>query len=684
VHSRSLVGVIVALACASAPAQSVLPDVVVSASRGEQRRFDAPAAIDSVQVDPMRTAGPLVNLSELTSGMPGIVVRERQNYAQDLQIAVRGFGTRSTFGVRGVRLLVDGIPATMPDGQGQAATASLASASRVEVLRGPLAQLYGNAAGGVVQVFTRDPPQGREASVSLGFGSDGQRQTGVSLGGGNEALGGLIDVSRYETDGYRDHSAARRTQINAKLVAKPSGDTKITGIFNSFNQPLAQDPLGLTRAQLEQNPRQAVAAAEQFDTRKRIEQHQLGAVLEQQLSDDDTLQARVYGGKRLLNQTLAFSGAAPTSAGGVVDLDRTYAGAGVSWTHRMTVNGLPLSWTAGVEADTMREQRRGYVNQNGVSGALRRDEADRASNLDGFAQVDWTVHPQWRVIGGMRVSRVRFDIDDRYVTAASPNDSGKVDYRNASPVLGLVWQANDALNVYANLGRGFETPTLAEMAYRRGGTGPNLDLQPARSRQAEIGVKWRGGWHAVEAALFEARSRDEIVPLGSDGGRTLYQNVDGVRRRGAELAWRVADPAQRVGLRLAYTWLDATFTQPFANAQGQTVPAGNRLPGTARHGLSADVEYRPLAPLTLGLEWRGESRAYADDRNTAPAPGYGVLNLRALYAFRLGPARFSAWGRVDNLLDRRYAGSLIVNDTNQRFFEPAPGRRFMVGLRSAF
>jgi iron complex outermembrane receptor protein len=220
---------------------------VVSASRSEQWRFDAPAAIDSVPVDPFRASSPLVNLSELTGSVPGLQVRDRQNLAQDLQVSVRGFGTRSTFGVRGVRILVDGIPATMPDGQGQAATASLASASRIEVLRGPLAQLYGNSAGGVVQIFSKDPPFAPEpayAGFSVGAGSDDQRQLGVTVGGGTETVAAFLDATRFTTDGYRDHSAAERTQVNAKIVARPADKTKVTVILNQFDQPKSQGPLG--------------------------------------------------------------------------------------------------------------------------------------------------------------------------------------------------------------------------------------------------------------------------------------------------------------------------------------------------------------------------------------------------------------------------------------------------------
>lgn len=688
--SISLLRMAALVLCVTAPAAAQdaplkrLDEVVVTANRNEQRRFDAPASIDAVHIDSLRAASPLVNLSELTGAAPGIQVRERQNYAQDLQVSIRGFGARSTFGVRGVRILIDGIPATMPDGQGQAATASLASARRIEILRGPLAQLYGNAAGGVLQVFTADPPLSPVPIIgaSIGAGGDGQRQIGASVGGGSRALGALLDVSRYSTDGYREHSAAERTQINAKLVARPADGTTVTGVVNIFDQPLAQDPLGLTRAQFEQDPRQAVPNAFAFDTRKRVDQRQAGVVLAHRLSKQDTLDARLYAGEREVFQSLGFAGSAASSAGGVVDLDNRYYGAGLSWTRKTRLNGLPLQWTAGVEADRLDQTRRGFVNEAGSAGELRRDELDRADNLDAFGQVDWTFLPQWKAIAGVRASRVRFEIDDRHVTAASPDDSGSVEYRNTSPLLGLVWHASEDFNVYGNLGRGFETPTLVETAYRADATGPNLDLKASKSTQGELGIKLRGDRHTLDVALFHARSRDEIVPFTTQNGRAIFQNVDKVARRGVELAWKTN--GERLSTQLAYTLLDARFENSFVNAQGMDIAAGNRLPGAPMHSLFAQVEYRPREPLKVALESHIESKAYVDDVNSDAAPGYAVFNLSAGYEFALGAATMYLYGRLDNLFDKDYAVSVIVNEGNRRFFEPAAGRRLFVGLRGRF
>ena len=665
----------------SAPAQaqteSTLGEIVVSGNRSEQRRFDVPGAIDAVEIDPMRQGSPLVNLSELMGAVPGVQLRNRENYAQDLQLSVRGFGTRSTFGVRGVRILIDGIPATMPDGQGQVSSISLTSAKRIELLRGPLAQLYGNAAGGVLQVFTKDPPVSStpKFGVAAGVGSDGQRQLDLSIGGGSETLGALLDVSRFQTDGYRDHSAAERTQINAKVVARPSSSTTITGVLNTFDQPLSQDPLGLNRADFRSNPRQVIPGAYTFDTRKTIEQKQAGIVLEHDFSPSDRLNARVYGGTRQVFQTLALA------ANGVVDLDRSFGGVGINWTHKTRVNDLPLQWIVGVEADQLKETRKGFFNNLGTPGALARNEDDTAKNLDYFAQVDWTFAQQWQALAGLRVSRVRFGVDDHFIAPGNPDDSGHVTYHNTSPVLGLSWHASDNINVYGNVGTGFETPTLAESAYRATGTGPNFLLKPSKSVQAEVGVKAREGRHSLDLALFETRSRDEIVAQSATGGRTVYQNADRVGRRGIEAGWK-AD-WQMVSTKLAYTLLDARFRSSYVSS-GNTVASGNRLPGAPQHSLYAETEARVGEGATVGLEMRAESKTLVNDINSDAAPGYAVFNLRAGKEIRTGPARVFLFARIDNVFDRQYAGSVIVNDTNSRFFESAPGRRLFVGARTQF
>ena len=652
---------------------------MVTATRVPQAGFDLPAAIDAIAARVIREDNPQVNLSETLNRVPGIVVQNRQNYAQDLQISSRGFGARSTFGVRGVRLIADGIPATMPDGQGQASTFDLASAERIEVLRGPFASLYGNSSGGVVQVFTADGPECPTVDAAFMAGSYGQWRAGVRAGATAGALNALVSASRYETGGYREHSAAVRDQFNAKLKATLPRGT-VTFIVNALRQPDTQDPLGLTRAQFEADPRQVDPAAIAFDTRKTIRQSQAGLVYDVDITPRASLQGRVYLGDRRVIQYLGQPGDTPLGSGGVVDLDRTYGGAGLRLTHRLG-GARPLTLSVGADHDTLDELRRGYVNVAGRQGALRRDEDDTVSSTDFYAQAEWELSPAWVLSAGARRSAVRFRVDDHFFTPANPDDSGSLTHRRTTPVAGIVFKASPALRLYANAGAGFETPTFAELAYRPGGvSGLNFDLRPARSRHAEAGVKARlAEGTTANVALFRIDTRDEIVTNSSSGGRTDFRNAARTRRDGLEVALE-ARLAPGWQASFAYTALDARFTEPFTSGSPPSVvPSGRRLPGVPRSTAFAELVWRDGA-LHAGLEMRYVGRVPVNEANSDFAPSYTVGNLRIGYEHRVGPWKLREFVRVDNLADRRYAGSVIVAEARGRFFEPAPERNVMAGI----
>jgi len=666
---------------------SPLDEVVVSASRVEQRAFDAPAAIQSIGRDAIRASGPGLHLTEPLARLPGVVALDRQNWAQDPQLSIRGFGARSSFGIRGVRLLVDGIPATMPDGQGQASAIDLAAAERIEVLRGPLAQLHGNAAGGVVQVFSRRGRAPGELGLEVGAGAFGARRLGVSAGGVLGGVSSAIDVSRLETDGYRDASAAERRLAGAVLETTTAAGTRTTLVAHDFDQPRALDPGGLTRAQLEADPRRASPASLAQGARKTVSQRQLGLVVEHPVDADRTLVARVHGGERALFQALAVPLAAqqaPTSAGGIVELDRGYGGLGLQWSQRARVAGGLLRATLGAEVERMSERRRGYVNDAGTVGALRRDEDDTVRATDAYGQLAWTAGAfTWT--GGVRASRVAFRVDDAYVATGNPDDSGRATYRATNPVAGATWHATERLNVYANLGRGFETPTFAELAYRAdGASGPNLGLRASRSTHAELGAKWRpSDAQALDVALFVARTDDEIVVATSVGGRSTFRNAGRTERRGVELAWtaRLA-PAWRA--QVAASVLSARFVDAFGTP-ADAVAAGNRIPGVPSRRLWGGLDWAPdptRGPFA-GIELLHTGPIAVDDRNTDAAAASTVASARVGWRHVAGPWRLAAWVRVDNLADAARVGSVIVNEGNGRFFEPAPTRAWFAGASAS-
>lgn len=681
---------LVALASAgAAQAQTTLQEVVVTANRQEQKSFDAPASIQAVGQDAIEAAGPRVNLSESLNRVPGITALNRQNYAQDLQLSIRGSGSRSPFGIRGLRLIVDGIPATMPDGQGQASTVSLGSAQRIEVLRGPLAQLYGNAAGGVVQVFTADGPATPEAGFSLFTGSDGLRRYGLNAGGQSGALNYLVDYSRFETDGLRPNSAAQRRHLNAKLRLQASEDTRYTLVANAFDQPQSGDPLGLTRAQLAANPQQTDSRSIDYRAGKDVSQNQLGLVAEHRLNADSGLTARVYAGERDLDNRLAiplFVQQVPTAAGGVVKLDRRYSGVGIQYRQRVKLGEGQIETTVGLDHDRMDEHRRGYINDFGMQGELKRDEDDAVQSTGVYAQANWAINTDWSAVAGLRSSRVNFRVRDRFINDSNPDDSGSARFSAASPVLGLTRHFGEDTNVYVNVGRGFETPTLTEIAYRSEGSGPNLALKAAKSLHTEVGVKARlAEGHRLDAAAFLIGTDDEIVVASSSGGRSIYTNAGKTRRTGLEVAY-TGQLTPSLSTHWALSTLNARFVDAFASAGGATVASGNRIPGTVNRSVFGELAWRPeaLPGFSTALELVHQGGMYADDVNSDRTEAYTVFNLRVGLEQKLGGWRLREFLRLDNLSDKAHVGSVIANEGNRRFFEPASGRSWSVGVTANY
>lgn len=665
------------------------PEVVVSATRDEAREFDLPVTIDGVDGRVVREDNAQVNLSESLNRVPGILVRNRHNYAQDLQVSSRGFGARASFGVRGVRLVADGIPATMPDGQGQAATFSLSSASRIEVLRGPFAALYGNASGGFIQTFTEDGPPRPMLRPSVSLGSYDSYRAGVVFGGTRGALNYLVDVSRFETDGYREHSAARRDQLNAKFrIALAAGGT-LTAIVNGLDQPDTQDPLGLRRAQMEDDPRQADPAAISFNTRKSIEHRQGGLVYEHPLGGGDIVRVSAYGGEREVVQYLSIPlgpQMAPTSGGGVVDLDRTFAGAGLRYTATRNTAAGAVKLTAGLEYERMDERRRGFINDFGVRGALKRDQDDQVSSTDAFAIGEWRLRERWVLAAGARASRVEFESRDHFVAPGNPDDSGSVRHSGRSVAAGLLYELTDEVHLYAAAGRGFETPTLAELSYRPDRTsGLNFDLEPSRARQVEAGVKVNlHSGQRLRLTVFHIDTRDEIVVNSASGGRTDFKNAGRTRRRGVEASWEAVF-ANGLEAYAAWSWIDAHYRDAFTSGTpAVTIPAGNRLPGVPSSTAYAEVVWRHArSGFHAAVEARRVGRVAVDDLNSEFASSYAIASARAGLEQRGRQWRLNEFVRVENVTDRRYAGSVIVADGNRRFYEPAPGRNYLVGVEAA-
>ncbi len=669
--------------------------MVVTAAPTTVSELDTPAAVSVVNGDEMRQAAPRVNLSESLGAVPGLQVQNRQNYAQDLQLSIRGFGSRSTYGVRGLRIYVDGIPATMPDGQGQTSNIDIGSVDTIEVLRGPFSALYGNSSGGVINVTSQTGTQPPTVEASSYYGSFGTWHYGMKATGavGDGSHAGDVDytvsTNRFTTHGYRDHSGARKNLANARLGVRINDVSKLTLLLNSVDIK-ANDAGGLTADEWRDNPRQS-PRGDQYNTRKNTRQTQAGLRYERQLSAQDDLSVMMYAGERETTQFQSIPRAPqlkPSHAGGVIDLTRHYQGIDTRLTHRGELL-VPVTLTAGLDYENMSERRKGYENfvmvngapQYGEQGALRRNERNLMWNVDPYLQTQWQLTDKLSLDAGVRYSSVWFDSNDYYITPGNGDDSGDASYHKWLPAGSLKYALTDAWNVYLSAGRGFETPTINELSYRSDNQSSlNFGLKPSTNDTVEIGSKTRIGNGLFTAALFQTNTDNEIVVDSSSGGRTSYKNAGKTRRQGMELgldqqfgeSWR---------LKAAWTWLDATYR---TNVCDDASCNGNRIPGIARNMGYASFGYQPEQGWYAGSDIRYMSDIMANDENTAKAPSWTVVGLTTGYKWSYGRMDMDLFGRIDNLFDREYVGSVIVNESNGRYYEPAPGRNYGIGLNLAW
>jgi iron complex outermembrane recepter protein len=684
--------------CISIPviAEQIAPIVVTGTRIGTDPQ-NIPMAIDTVDQDALRDQTLQVNFSESLQRVPGINVQNRGNYAQDLQISSRGFGGRASFGVRGIRLFTDGIPASQPDGQGQVSHFALASAERVEVLRGPFSVLYGNASGGVMQIFTEAAAKIPNGNISLALGPDHTWRAGARASGLLESgLGIVAEASEFHTDGIRPQSSASKTGGQVKF-SKEFGDTKFTVLANSVKIK-AEDALGLSRTEFDANPGQTTAAATLFNTRKTTRQDQAGLRVEHAFAPQHAIEAVIYAGSRDVTQWQSIPVATQTAAtqpGGVIAFSRTYAGVDARYVYKADWGSAII----GANLDSLDEARRGYENfigaggnsgtaaTLGVTGNLRRDEQNNVRNDDVYAQTEVKVLSNLFLTAGVRHSKVKFVSEDHFITARNPDDSGRASYTKTTPAVGVSFKLTEGFNIYASAGRGFETPTFNELSYRASGaTGLNFDLKPAVSNSVEVGAKYRNGIWRASVAAFDTKTRDEIVTLTNSGGRATFQNAGSTSRRGAEISMTASIAAQ-IDLHIALTALNAKYDDAFKTCTTVpcTVPttivaAGNKLPGVPANSAYAEAKWTHPAGFNVAIEAKHQSKIFVNDLNTDTTSPYNIVNVRAGYAFALGAARITAGIRVDNVADKRYAATVIVNEGNGRYFEPAPGRTWLTTL----
>ena len=639
--------------------------VVVTATQSETPWLTTAASIDRVSVE-NTLPSMKIDAGDALAGVAGIQADNRYNYAQDTRLVVRGFGSRAAFGVRGLQLNVDGIPLSMPDGQAQTSSIFLDSIDSLEVLRGPLATLYGNSGGGVVEWFSRKPT---ETALEWGgqFSENDTQRYNVNAQWATNTNQLQILASDFQTDGPRRHNSAERQQQAIRWYHQWDEQNRFVIRYDNNDAPLLQDPSALTPEDWREDPTQTVQRAIDFNTRKDIH-HRQGSFSWFHESNNGEGLLSLWQGDRDIEQFLPFAGDDTTSSGAVIDVSRQFEGAHARWRQR----GVNWSATLGAQLERQQDHRFGYVNDSGEKGDLRRNEFNWIENASAYLRFQWQLSEELSATGGVRYSDINYEVEDYFTELDNSDDSGSSDFSETTAAVSFTWQFLPTSATYLSIGQGFETPTLTELAYRNQGSGLNRELGPSTNEQWEWGIKhqlpqdWR-----LHFAFFGIKSEDEILVDQSNDGRTTYRNASETSREGAELSINGA-LTQQLDLLLSYSYIDATFD----NGPLQ----GNQLPGVAKSQGYLRLNWQPTEQWLVQLAGQYRNETPVNDANDTFAPSYTTWDIAVSRDWQWAKSELDVWVRVDNITDKDYVGAVVVNQGSGLSFEPAVGRQASVGI----
>lgn len=638
---------------------SVAVDEVIVVNQSQPRSgAETPAAVSNLDVSE-QPAGLRIDAAELLNGLAGVQADSRANYAQDTRITLRGFGARSAFGVRGVILQLDGIPLSMPDGQAQTSSILLDEPANVQVIRGPLATIYGNSAGGIIQWFS-ERPRDQQLRVDLMAGANATQRQYLQGDYVSERSAVRLVGARFRTDGPRQHNQAERDQLALRWYYDITDTVEMIVRADDNNAPLLQDPGSLTPADWQADSEQTFAGAERFNTRKAIHHQQLSL----SLRSTEGWHFNAWRGWRDVMQYLPFPGSETRSSGAVIDLRRSFSGIDASYDWAWNDS---LQTTFGAHLAEQSDRRFGYVNDFGARGDVRRNELGEVTQTALYSLTDWQLNSNWSVTAGLRYSDVEFAVDDYFILPDNPDDSGTQRQHAWSWSLGVNYALSEQWRLFAARGHGFETATLTELAYSNTETGLNTTLGPATNDQWELGVRWQNSRLQGQLSGFSIDTTDEIVVDQNIDGRTTYTNAGLTERYGVELelTWQLAE---QWDWRTSATWLTAQYAN------------GDRLPGVAEKAAYSQLNWRYTAAQRLSLitEFRGDIAATDDNGVIAPNHTLWHLNWRGEYV--IASWQVNPWLHIHNITDTEYVGSVVVNQGNGRAFEPGTGRELQVGV----
>ena len=649
----------------------VLKPIEVTATRSAKPVQNIPNAVARIEKKDIQGGQPALTLDESLSILPGLFFQNPYNFAQGLRVSIRGFGARSPFGIRGIKILVDDIPQTLPDGISQLDSVDPGIIDHIEVLRGPSASLYGNASGGVISIYTENGPDSPfEIGSKVVTGSYGLLKTQLKLGGRIRDFDYRVFGSYLDYEGYRDHSATEKVLFQTKfnLMSKSGSDTQLT--FQKLHSPSAEDPGGLTGFQAATNPSQAQPSNVLFDAGEEVDHETLGLRWRKSLGQQQDLTITTH----LIHRD--FSNRLPFLPGGQVQFDRWAPGATLKYINDHSLFSKSNRWIAGIDVLYQDDDRQRFNNIAGVRGMETLNQQEKVSSLGIYLRDEMVLSNDWELVAGGRYDWIHYRVNDAFL--ADGDQSGSQTLAQGSGTLGVLYHLSQAHGIYLNSSTVFETPTTTELINNpSGGGGFNPNLKPQNSYSVELGLKGNPGIE-YELALFYIRTEDEITPfeLPAFPGRTFFQNSGTTERKGVEarLLWR---PNTNWQGTVSYTYSDFKFKD--FEVGGMNF-GGNRLPGVPVHRAVGEIEYRHLHGWFGSLQAEHVSRFYVNNENTAENSAYTSVRLKLGMEKRWGSIRGSIYTGINNVLDVSYNANTRINAAGGRYFEPAPPLNLFAGI----
>lgn len=656
------------LATAQQTVDEPLDEIIVTATRLQTTVREAARSISVVDQQHIQNGTQQLSLDEALAGVPGLYMQNRYNMAQDLRISLRGFGARSAFGIRGIKIIVDGIPETLPDGQAGVDSIDLGSAKSIQVIRGPSSSLYGNASGGVIVIESESGSKPPFVEARLAAGGLGYQKYQLKAGGEAGKFDYLANIASQQLDGYREHSASEGTLFNGRFGIQLAEDDSLTFVLNSTDQPHAQDPGGISAAQVALDRQSARAANLIYDAGEALDQQRFGMVYQRD---------RAAGSLTVRNYYVwrDFSNFLPFESAGAVDLDRFFYGFGAQYT---LADVLPeqVGLMLGFDIDRQNDTRQRFDNMQGHVGPLRLDQREKVNSDGVFVQSKYLFNQRWDMAAGLRYDNIKFNVADHYLIDG--DDSGKVSFDQLSYSFGLNRKLERGV-LFAAISSSFETPTTTELANPDGSGGFNQSLEPQTAINYELGYKTGTKQLYYEIAVFHIELKNELVPFELPGspGRTFYINAGKSSRTGVETAvsWQ---GASGFGIDASLTWSDFKFDR-FMDENGRDF-SGSRLPGVPEYFAFLSFDYENSNGFTATFETLYSGSLFANNANSVKVPDYVVSSLRATYDIQTAKLLFQPYFGVNNLFNAHYNSNIRINAFGGRYYEPAPERNVYAGI----